>query len=162
MTVNREYVCWSLGTKPLRDLGTNLLPCGNQSSYPVTNQVQRNHIQLLQIKPVEVPHAYAYITETKNIESNKDSKISKIVLEIQKQDPDISRNNLKLVQNNENNNIYDNVVNIINTSSNSIFYFSDEYNNEKFDNLILKLTNQVRRNIKSAKEDFDNFIKHMD
>ena len=95
MTINCKYVCRSLGTKPLCDQDTSLLPCGNRPSYPVTNQVQCNHIWSLQIKPVEVPHAYAYITEAKNLESDKDSKISKIV-------PDISRNNLKLVLNNEN------------------------------------------------------------
>ena len=59
---------------------------------------------------------YTYITETKNLKTDKDSKISKIVPEIQKQDLDISRNNSKLVLNNENKNIYDNVVNITNSS----------------------------------------------
>ena len=93
-----------------------------------------------------------------NIEPNKDSKILKIVLENQNQTTDISRNNLNLVLNHKNN-IYNNIVNITNTSSNSNFNFSDEYDNEKFDNSILKLTNQVQRNIKSEKEDFDNFVR---
>ena len=93
-----------------------------------------------------------------NIESNKDSKILKIVLENQNQTTDIFRNNLNLVLNHKNN-IYNNIVNITNTSSNSNFNFSDEYDNEKFDNSILKLTNQVQRNIKSEKEDFDNFVR---
>ena len=105
--VTIKLFCWSLGTEPLHDLGTNLLPCGNQPSYPVTNQVQCNYIWSLQIRPVGVPYVYAYTTETKNLESDKDSKISKIVPEIQKQDLDISWNNLKLVLNNKNNNIYE-------------------------------------------------------
>ena len=77
MTINREYVCKSLGTKPVCDRSTSLLPCGNRPSYPVTNQVQRNQVRSLKINPVEVPHAYAYITETKNLKTDKDSKISK-------------------------------------------------------------------------------------
>ena len=56
------------------------------------------------MKSVEPQHSYAYITEANNIESNKDSKILKIIVpENQNQTTDISRNNLNLVPNNKNN-----------------------------------------------------------
>ena len=40
--------------------------------------------------------------------------------------------------------------------------FSDDIQNVDPNNSILKLTKQVRENIKSAKQDFDNFLRRTD
>ncbi len=38
--------------------------------------------------------------------------------------------------------------------------FSDEYGHVELNNSIMRLTNKVQKILKSAKEDFDNFICH--
>ena len=55
-----------------------------------------------------------------------------------------------------------NVVNITDGSSYSNLNFSDEYGHVDPNNSIMRITKQVRENIKSAKEDFDNFIRRTD
>ena len=54
------------------------------------------------------------------------------------------------------------VVNITDESLYSNLNLSDEYGHVDLNSSILRLTNQVRKNIKSAKEDFDNFIPRTD
>ena len=105
--------------------------------------------------------AYAFSTEAKKVESSDTSKISSLLPE---KDPKVQNNsrnkNLKLniIPDFKNNN----VVNITDGSSYSNLNFSDEYGHVDPNNSIMRITKQVRENIKSAKEDFDNFIRRTD
>ena len=76
----------------------------------------------------------------------------------------VSRNNnsnLNIVPNKEDN-FYGSTNNVTNNSSILNFDLSNEHEDVELNNSILKLANQVRKNIKSAKEDFENFIRQTD
>jgi len=104
------------------------------------------------------PPAYAFSTEAKRIES-LDTHVDSNVIPIEKTEvQNISRNKIpisNIVPEFKNNNI----INIIDDSSYSNLNLTDEYGNVESNNSIVRITNQVRKNIKSAKEDFDNFLR---
>ena len=105
--------------------------------------------------------AYAFSTEAKEFESLGKSDNLKLIPETKSQVQDISRNKnfkLNIIPNFKN----DDLANITNDSTYDNSNFSDDIRNVDSNNSILKLTKQVRKNIKSAKEDFDNFLRRTD
>ena len=140
---------------------------GNHDTIPIQYEkcIDKNNIRIFygssSTDREQYDPAYAFSTEAKDIKSFENSDNLKLVPETNPQVQNISRNKnfkLNIIPNFKN----DDLANITNDSMYTNSNFSDDIRNVDPNNSILKLTKQVRENIKSAKQDFDNFLRRTD